>query len=296
MSHRNKMSLIGQVEAALKECALRGIGTSKHDDKKAQRAAGNKDITSKKIYSWETYRSYLKQACYFVRYCKEQHRCKTIADCRQYVNEWLQKAIDDRKSAHTIKLYASSLAKLYGCSTNDFIKTPARQRANITRSRGDKVRDHHFSQKNNSNLIRFCKSTGLRRRELTALTGNKLVFRAGRPFIHVTNGKGGRERFAPIIGDIDFVIGVMEAAGDGKVFEHVPTAADIHGYRGEYATAMYKLYARPLDTLTKEQKYYFRGDLKGVVADRKAMMIVSEALGHNRINIIAGHYIRVETL
>ena len=38
--------------------------------------------------------------------------------------------------------------------------------------------------------------------------------------------------------------------------------------------------------------YVCRGDLKGVVYDRKAMEIASKALGHNRISVIAAHYIR----
>jgi len=32
--------------------------------------------------------------------------------------------------------------------------------------------------------------------------------------------------------------------------------------------------------------------LKNVWYDKKAMLIASAALGHNRISIIAGHYIR----
>lgn len=32
--------------------------------------------------------------------------------------------------------------------------------------------------------------------------------------------------------------------------------------------------------------------LKGVVYDKKAMKVVTEALGHNRISVIAEHYLR----
>lgn len=296
MSHKNKLSLIRQIEAAFKKCAQQGIGTSKHSDKEAQQAAGHNNITREKIYSWETFRSYLKQACYFGKYCKEIHGCKTIDECRKYVNEWLQKNIDKGLSASTIKLRAAAIAKLYGCSTTEFIKTPSRCRKDIKKSRGAAVRDSHFSKKNNAALISFCRSTGLRRRELQSLTGDKLVFLAGKPFIYITNGKGGRKRFAPVIGQIGLVERIMKQAGHNRVFDTLPGAADIHSFRADYATAMYKMYARPLETLSRKQKYYCRGDLKGVVLDRRAMLITSKALGHNRLSVIAGHYIRIARL
>ena len=83
----------------------------------------------------------------------------------------------------------------------------------------------------------------------------------------------------------------MQGAGNGKVFAHIPVAADIHGYRREYATAYYKAIARPVDTLKPQEKYICRKDKRGIVYDRRAMLAVSRSLGHNRIDVIAGHYL-----
>ena len=41
-----------------------------------------------------------------------------------------------------------------------------------------------------------------------------------------------------------------------------------------------------------EEIYCCRGDLAGVWYDRKAMLIASRNLGHNRVDVIAGHYLR----
>ncbi len=49
--------------------------------------------------------------------------------------------------------------------------------------------------------------------------------------------------------------------------------------------------AKPLDSPTKKEKYYMRDDRKGDVYDREAMEKVSKQLGHNRIDVIAGHYL-----
>lgn len=296
MSRKNKLSLVAQVECALKDKLA--IGQSKHADK----LKGN---TLGKIYSWNTFKSYMKHANYFVAYCKQQHKCKNLDECRPYVNEWIQSRME--LSAYTQKLEASALAKLYGCNTTDFIKTKTRNRADITRSRGEKKRDTHFSESNHKELVAFCKATGLRRSELKALTGDKLKFVNKTAYIVVDSAsKGGRYREAPVIGDIDNVLKLMRSANKRKVFNVVPNGADIHGYRAEYATEIYNSCARqideiPYDSIHKGTKksyqsevYHCRGDRKGKHLDKLAMLKVSNALGHNRISVVGEHYLRIE--
>lgn len=275
-------SLTKQVQTALDDKLA--IGQSKHFDKL-------KGATQGKIYSWETYRSYMKHCNYFADYCKAEHGCKTLEQCRPYVDEWLKTR--EKLSAYTQKLEASALAKMYGCTTKDFIKTGVRKRANITRSRGEKIRDKHFSEEKHSDLVSFCKSTGLRRSELQALTGDKLMEKDGQYFIKVSVGsKGGRYREAPVIGDVSLVVERMKSAGFNKVFDKVPNGADIHAYRSAYCTSIYKLHEREVKTLDRSDRFCCRGDLKGTWYDKKAMLIASNALGHNRISVIAEHYIR----
>ena len=247
----------------------------------------------------------MKEANYFVKYCKEKHKCKTLEQCRPYVSDW----IDSRRhlSAYTLKLDLSALAKLYGVKATDFgIETPARVMSNITRSRGVKKRDSHFSEKRNADLVYFCKCTGLRRSELAALRGDKLaVDDRGRLCINVTVGsKGGRPRLAPIIGDVERITKLMHDAGSDKVFPKVPSGADIHSYRADYATAIYSQYARPLNKIPydkinkgtgrkyQSEVYICRGENKGKRLDKRAMLEASKALGHNRICVVGEHYIR----
>lgn len=175
---------------------------------------------------------------YFIKYIQEKHpECTTLKSAKKYVNEWLQARTDQGLSAWTIQLEAKAMGKLYGISPDDenYFKPPKRNRGDIKRSRGARVRDKHFSKTNNDELIRFCKGTGLRRRELAELRGKDLVTREqieaeiswleSRPpaeltpadtkclemlqdarlfqegyFTHVRSGKGGRERLSPIIG------------------------------------------------------------------------------------------------
>ena len=283
-NREKKGSLLHQVKTALDEKLA--IGESKFEDKKI-------GATADKIYSWNTYKTYLKHNIYFIQWAKETHQIKSLDEGKKYVNEWLEIREKQGLSAYTVKLETSALIKLYNISSDEIYKSNARYRANIQRSRGEKVRDKHFSEEKHKDLVKFCRATGLRRAELQQLRGTDLIEINGEPFICVSRGaKGGRHRNIPLTFEKDFIQGLMSSKGDNKVFEKIPNGADIHSYRAEYATRLYKKLARDIDSLPKSEKYHCRKDLKGVCYDKKAMLEVSRALGHNRISVIAGHYIR----
>ena len=297
-----------------------------------------------KIFSFNTYQTYWKHTKYFLKYIKEVHpECTTLKSAKKYVNEWLQLRTDQGLSAWTIQTEAKALSKLYGIQPDDdgYFKPPKRNREDIKRSRGDRVRDRHFSEENNDELVKFCKGTGLRRSELMELRGKDLVTRAQiedeiarlnalqagersaaadkrlemlqdtrlfdeEYFTHVRNGKGGRERLSPIIGRFaGQIIGrIRETPAEEKVWQYVNTNADIHGYRAEYATAIYKAHARPIQDIPydrvhrgtgrryQSEVYTCRKDEAGKKLDKAAMLVCSKALGHNRISVVADNYIR----
>lgn len=297
MGHKNKKSLVKQVQDVLDDKLC--IGQSKHDAKQA-------GIARNGIYSWGTYKSYLKHCCYFTQYCKDNYGCKTIEQCRQYADDWLESR--KKLSAYTQKLERSALCKLYGCRSDNFkaVLTP-RSYDNITRSRGNAERDKHLSAVNNADIIEFACSTGLRRAELTQLRGTALAHTPNGGWVLnvTTNTKGGRKRVAPIVGNIDLVVRMMRAAGGNKVFDNVPSAMDVHACRAIYASRLYNTLARPLDVCKadngfkhpkhkycdKDAVYWRRGAHRGEWLDKRAMLDVSRALGHNRISVAGEHYL-----
>ena len=225
------------------------------------------------IYSWETYRTYLKHACYFVRWCKEQpiepslgHKPRTVAECRTFVEKWIQHGIDCELSAYTLKLELAALAKLYGCKSTDFnIKTPPRRRKNITRSRGDAIRDKHFSIQKNQNMITFCMCTGLRRAELAQIRGTDLIVQEGKLYLDIRKGsKGGRLRVSPVVGndeEIALVKKLCMDAGDQQIFPHPSFNADIHSFRAEYAMRVYNLNKREYDAYKNERLIVYKNTI-----------------------------------
>ena len=297
-----------------------------------------------KIFSVNTYKTYWKHTKYFISYIKEHHpECTTLKKAKKYVNEWLQHRVDQGLSAWTNQAEAKAMGKLYGITPEDkdYFTPPKRNRQDIKRSRGVRVRDKHFSKTNNDELIRFCRGTGLRRSELESLKGSDLVTREqieaeisrieSLPasertpgverhlevlqdtrmfdcdyFINVRSGKGGRERISPIIGkDVGMIVERMQnTLAEEKVWQFVHQSADIHSYRGDYATTIYKATARPIEEIPydrvnrgtgrryQSEVYVCRKDEAGKKLDKAAMLVCSKALGHNRISVVADNYIR----
>ena len=225
------------------------------------------------IYSWDTYRSYLKHACYFVKWCKAQetdatlgHKPRTLDECRIFAESWIKHELDRGLSAYTIKLELSALAKLYGCTTRDFkIATPSRKRQNITRSRRVAARDRHFSVSENKDLITFCKCTGLRRSELAQIRGSNLIIHDSRFCIEVNrNTKGGRPRISPVVGsdeEIDTVKRLCAEAGEGRVFPKPNRNADIHSFRAAYAAKVYEAHKREVSDFKNERLIVYKNKI-----------------------------------
>lgn len=307
MSHKSKKTLRQQAKERMD--AIFAAGKSKHDVKSAARdeydalvsLGTDMTMTKKayvdeairyKIFSYKTYEAYKKHQNYFLDFCREKYQAKTLSDCREHADEWLKEREAQGLSAYTLKLEAAALAKLYGEPTTNFQQTKVRKRSEIKRSRGRAARDYGFSLTKNKEIIDFERATGLRRSELENLRGNQLVFEDGQAYLYI-KGKGGRTRLSPIIGEhTQGVIDRCLAAGDEKVWQRVPSHMDVHSYRAEYATAIYRATERDLNELPLTEKYFCRNDMKGKVFDREALKAASEALGHSRINVVAEHYVR----
>lgn len=277
------------------------IGVKKHDV--------SEEMKAEKIFSWSTYRTYMKECCYFAQYCRDVHGCRTLDQCKQYVEEWLFSRSERGLSPWTLKMEKSALCKLYRMDSKDIhVDIAKRSYASAKRSRGEVERDSHFSEDRNRDLVAFAKSTGLRRSELLQLRGYSLLQkRSGEYVLRVTkNTKGGLSRTVPIVGDVDLVVRLCTAAGKGKVFPTVHAGADIHAYRREYAQRLYDSIARPLSVCENDKTfvkpkhenpdrdavYRRRGALRGTWLDKRAMVIVSEALGHHRISVVGENYLK----
>lgn len=269
--------------------SMAAFGDSKHADKIANDGKPAWD----KIYSGKTMDNYIDVAGRFVRWAREAHGCRMLEDARQFVPEYLSQRIEQGKSAWTVRLEASALAKLYGCGINDFgVPLPQRQRQDVTQHRQDKWIGH-FDPDKNKELMAFGKATGLRRHEMAVVTPEDVWMNEdGKVVIHVIRGKGGKERFVEALDDTPLLL-ARKAQTDGqkRIFEEIHKYAPIHEWRAEFARETYRRHARPLEEIPVKERYICRKDKAGEIYDKKAMAISSKMLGHGRLDVIALSYL-----
>lgn len=314
-----KPSIIYQTLNNMRE--LIKFGESKYEAKLEGRAHEG-------IYSFKTYETYVKEALEFAEWARETHGCKNLAQARQYVEEYLKSHIERGDSSWSVRVEASALAKLYRCSTRDFnVELPKRSRESIERSRLEREHDKEFSQEKNRDLIIFAKATGLRRRELERIRADDIYRKGDRLYVHVENGKGGREREVHVLQKYEKEVEriVEERKDSDRLFERIPVRMDVHAYRREYAQERYRELEREIQERGREYvkervREHFRRYLErniederereektkkferelerdnyrrrdGREFDRTAIMGVSQDLGHNRADVVANYYL-----
>lgn len=261
-------------------------GESRHQAK-------NDGTYIEKIYSVRSFKNYREWCNNFANYVGKYHPdCRKIEDAKIYVDDYIQKIREEGKSPYTQKSYLSALRKLYN---DDFeeVKTDKRCRANIVRSRSYNISNRKFSETKNADFIHFCQHTGLRRSEVERLHGGCVSLHSdGHYYINQVKGKGGKVRDVRILNDdIDVINKIMNTSADHLVWGIVSNHANIHGWRADYAEALYKSVCRDVDALPRSEVYHCQRDMLGVNLDREAMRIVSNSLGHNRLNVIAENYL-----
>lgn len=281
-----------QGDRILKRMFANGKGTSKFEDK----LSNNGKPAREKIYVDSTLKTYRQGWLRFCDYLEKRgvKRC-ACADLEQYVQPFADWLSAGDYSAYTIHTWVSAVAKVLDLQVGDY-QLPKRRRCDITRSRNPVKSDTRFSPANHQSLIDFWRSVGPRNhKELAYIRGTDLVeIEDGKFCVNIRKGKGGKPRLAPIYGPparVNRVVEMMRKAGDQLLFEKIPTAADIHSYRAEYACTIYKTHARPIDGIPRNERYICRKDMAGTVYDKAAMMIASKALGHNRLDVIAQSYL-----
>lgn len=273
----------------LQEMFKAGFGNKHSSDKT------NAD-TRNKIYSKNTFETYKRQFRYFADWLSEAHKeAYTIADARQYVDEYLLHLVELERSAYSITTAKAALAKVFQTEATQFIDTPARERANIKRSRGVAVRDSNISNKTETKLALFSSAVGLRRKEMMSIESKDLFFKNGKAYLNVTKGtKGGKPRIVEICGisegETKMIVEWIQSR-EGKLFPKLNTNYDNHYYRAVYAQRIYDRYKRKEKDIPPRERYIMRKERAGEVYDKLAMEIVSKNLGHNRISVIAQSYL-----
>lgn len=246
-------------------------------------------FTDGKIHAFQTRTTYQNIVMRFINWCHEKHGIRDEETLQNRADELASDYLSERMaqgySAWTLQTERSALRMYFQCrDLAEEVVLPKRVRENIKRSRFPAKRDKHFQPANWPHLVPFLQACGLRREELRDLRVGDIYTQL---VVHVRRGKGGKERKVPVFpGREQAVLALKEGRADEElVFERLPSAADIHSYRRRFAQELYELIAgRPLPP--------YEGRLHAADFDRSAAEYVSKCLGHNRVDIIFGSYIR----
>ena len=265
--------------------------------KDAARARGESLIswTDGKMRAFETRRGYQKIVMRFLSWCQDTcdiHDPEIIEHfADRLATQYLRQRMEEGKSAWTLKTERSALRLFFGDrSLTDDLILPQRKRKNIKRSRYPAKRDKQINLANWQHVIQFCLACGTRREELRDLYVREIQPDPDDPqrlVVWVRRGKGGKRRPIHVFpGREQAVRSQMEGRSpDEHVFTRISGLIDIHSYRRTFAQDWYELLAgKPLPPL--------EGRLRSADLDREAALKVARELGHNRIDIIFGHYLR----
>jgi len=265
-------------------------GRSKHADK-----CPRNHFHPHGIYSVRTFKNYVASCTVFCNWCKSEYGCKTIEACKPYIKKYLE-YYSNGKSAWSIHSVKYAIQKLYDVTDHGFkvdFETPKRRRVDITKNRGDVSDVKAFNEKKYARELNFGCATGARRAALLKLKYKDIYQKGGEIYVHFEKDKGGKSRDVKIMPRYkEFVRSFMnQGSPDEKVFDHLPSRFPEHRCRRHFAQEYYELLARDIHELPDKETYKCRLDKCGIVYDRAAMLEVSEALGHGRVDVVALHYL-----
>ena len=241
-----------------------------------------------------------------------------------YAREYIQIMIDMGYAPSTINRATCALAKLYRCHSNDIHDNrPRRCYIDFMRSRSYSKERYQkdilrYFDKYDS-IVEICRITGVRELELEHLYPECFKENAkGQLYLHLDgkaqNTKGGKTRGVVIIPSNQARMReILATLVPGELICPVaPSHLDIHGIRSMYTADHYGAIARPIEDIPKGERirrkhlkkdkkrgttrYYdpgiYRRRSVGRKFDRRALLIVSRSLGHNREDVVVASYLR----
>lgn len=308
-------SLIYQFNKKLK--SMQKYGNNKHEAKKVVKEVNElfeknaNTNAANGIFSKITFKNYQNNVMLFAKYIQAEHKeIKNIHQITtQIAHEYLEKLQDeDHYKAATIQTKSAAIAKVLDFRCEDINYNLNKKRSELP-SKGRNIRNNTLANKHN-NLIDFFKNTGCRRSEAMQITPQQiktdtsgnifLDFRSEREYQKMT--KGGRGRFITQISEKyqQVLLKIKETAEKNnytRIWQNVSNSTfqhfNSHAYRREFAQNLYKsLEQEYIDEHGYTAKHDYVCRKYDESYNREFLKIVSEELGHNRVDVVIDNYFR----
>ena len=293
--------------------ALNCYGQSKYQAKQESYKQGNKGRV-KGIYSKKTMQDYKQVAEQFQSWSKTKgYNFKSLSDVSDsHILQYLTERQAQGKSSWTISKDLSALNKIFNKSiTKKDSGLKSRKNSDIKNNRGLGNNYRSSIYKKNKELIDFISSTGIRRQSITVINPtNAIRDKEGVVIGFSVIEKGGKHRNSYVIKGrqeavTSFVNKHQSQNGNQPFWTKVDKNLNTHWYRAEYAKTLYN----DLITANNHRQDYFEGyrdtfvnsqrleqatDGHGQITkgyDTEALAVVSQNLGHNRIDVVYSNYL-----
>lgn len=291
------------------------FGQSKYQAKQESYLNGNNGKVSG-IYSKKTMKDYKQIATQFNAWQKSKgYNFQSIKEITPTViTEYLLERQNDNYSAWTLSKDLSALNKIFNTSiTKKDVGLCSRHSANIKNNRGlgNNYRNSVYTNPTNKEIIAFIQATGVRRQSLTTVSPSNAIYDTKGTVIGFSViEKGGKFRNCYVRKDCqqtitDFVSQHSATKGNQPFWNKINKNLNTHWYRGDYAKGLYNdllnaknhgqdyfdgyrdkfINPTKLATATKNHKSTTKG------YDTEVLAMVSQNLGHNRIDVIYTNYL-----
>lgn len=226
----------------------------------------------------------------FITWLKLEHpHIKDINDVtKDHLEQFIYYREDQGKKITTIQNDCTCLNKLFNQDiSKEQLGIGRRKFEEITNNRELKKHHNKINMDNYKVEQLIGQALGIRRDSYTKVTKDRFTKGANGLYTHVTVlEKGGKWRTAPIIEDKQQEVAeyVNSLAEGQPLFEKIPNRFPTHRQRQVYAKELYK------QELAKYSDFK-----KGYLGfDSRALDTVSQALGHNRADVVK-HYLCVDS-
>ena len=207
-----------------------------------------------------TRKQYTRNMKYFVQYCRSQHNCRSLDECQQYINDYINYLIDKGLSPSSIHTYAAAISATFKIPLK-LISKPRRVIGEFTRGR-EEIQYPYSSQDIENpafkRLCSFASKCGIRRQEYAELKKEDWVIdpATGKRCVLVRKGKHGKMQYQLIRDeDVPFFDEFFAAVPKGEYLfskHEINNRINLHKFRSDNA----KLWYQELEDKLKQDPTY----------------------------------------
>lgn len=210
-----------------------------------QRIMAEVESRLKAVLHDSTRTQYWRHTKAFVRYCREIHDSRSLAECVPFVQEYCDYLVTKGYTPPTVHTYIAAVCKALEIDLATISK-PVRHVADYVRgrSKGDCKASCDLNDPRWAYVVDFNRCVGIRREELMQLRGRDFAMdESAHPCVFVRRGKGGKpqlqridEKDAPFVKKYFDAVEPNELLFDRKLFSN---DLNFHLLRAEDAKAYY---------------------------------------------------------